>query len=53
MAYTAEYDVDDLDDIVIDIIAKYGVQLGAFAGILALVAIVGWLVAKFRSTRVL
>jgi hypothetical protein len=48
MAYTPVHDSSDLPSVVIDFIVEYGVQLLAFAGLIALVTLFLW--AK-RSIR--
>lgn len=41
-AYTPTHDSSDLAGIVIDFIVEYGVQLLAFAGLIALVTLFVW-----------
>ena len=41
-AYTPTHDSNDLASIVIDFIVEYGVQLLAFAGLIALVTLFIW-----------
>lgn len=41
-AYTPTHDSNDLASIVIDFLVEYGVQLLAFAGLIALVTLFVW-----------
>ena len=45
-AYNPTYDSSDLSEIVIDFIATYAVQLVAFAGLIALIALAVWFKGK-------
>jgi len=40
--YTATHDAGDLSGVVIDFIVEYGVQILAFAGLIALVTLFVW-----------
>lgn len=40
--YTATYDSSDISAVVIDFIVEYGVQLLAFAGLIALISLYLW-----------
>lgn len=42
MAYNASHTASDLPSIVIDFIVEYGVQLVAFAGLIALISLYVW-----------
>ena len=53
MAYTATYTSDDVDDIVIDFVGTYGVQLIAFAGLIALMGVGVWFLKKGKHLNFL
>jgi hypothetical protein len=46
MAYSPTYTSDDIPAIVIDFLGKYGVQIVAFAGLIALVGLYIWFKKK-------
>ena len=42
MAYSPQYTSEDIPSMVIDFLAKYGLQIIAFAGLIALVVLFIW-----------
>ena len=51
MAYSETYDAADLDNIVIDFIAQYAVQLIAFVALIALVTLAVWFKMKTNKLK--
>jgi len=51
MTYNASYETGDLDDIVVDFVGTYLAQIVIFAGLIALVVIGAWFLAKSRGFK--
>jgi len=48
MTYVANYNTTDLSSIVVDFIGEYAVQFVAFAGLIALAIVIGFLLKKSK-----